>query len=723
MKKKMIAGSLLTMLCLTVGTVFGAEADDSQIVSVKVNCTVLSQGQNLDSIEVQVKDGELLNGLKDTDFSLQGKAYGWSSEKEYGFKTADTHDFTADISGITVDGDTLTLSISDFNEKYYYVDSYTVTCNSNEALTFTQDQVTEVVTPVADDFEQLTESFDEGPDLVYNLYTPDDTSEPLPLVLVFHGSGDQENTRANRVVTTWAGPDWQEKHPSYVLAPVASDQSAEALAVYVDQAVSIVNEMIENGQVDPDRVYVTGKSMGGGNTVHAAAKYSDLFAAALPLCPSASRFENDDLTVLADMPIWFLQGTNDQSVPIEGTREAYQTILEAGSYKVRLREFSYEEMAARGIADEKHHDVEIVCLEDDKYMEWLFAQRKSDVNDMIDYIKVNTSVPAKGQRVDTIELFLNGEAPAELKAEDFTFTGAAYTWAGNAQTGYRSDDTHDFQATISDVEVADGKVTLTVGEFPEKYFYVDSYSVTCAADSGLDFSMNDVRETNIAVVDDFTSYYKKNDAAFDYHLYAPKTNGEAVPLVLALHGSGDQMNLQANRVAEAWADPANQEVRKAFVLAPIFYDQSEEAAEEIYSQSVQLIRQLIDLGLVDRNRVYVTGKSMGGINTGRIYAEYNGMFAAAMPLCGGFHDEIADKIENLRNKPIWILQGDGDSASLLDGSRNFYAALQEIGNDQAKYFEYTVEEMDQAGIGYHDIEILAMEDERFMEWMFAQTLS
>ena len=30
--------------------------------------------------------------------------------------------------------------------------------------------------------------------------------------------------------------------------------------------------------------------------------------------------------------------------------------------------------------------------------------------------------------------------------------------------------------------------------------------------------------------------------------------------------------------------------------------------------------------------------------------------------------------------------------------------------------------MDAAGIGYHDIEILVMEDETYMEWLFAQSL-
>ena len=114
---------------------------------------------------------------------------------------------------------------------------------------------------------------------------------------------------------------------------------------------------------------------------------------------------------------------------------------------------------------------------------------------------------------------------------------------------------------------------------------------------------------------------------------------------------------------------------------------------------------------------------MGGRNTGRIFSSYNGMFAAAMPLCGGYSDELKDKIENIRNKPIWILQGDQDKPALLDGSRNLYQELQELGNEQAKYHEFTVAEMDEAGIGYHDIEILAMEDSQFMEWMFAQTLA
>lgn len=714
------------MLLGCCGTVFGAEStpeEGSAVESVKVNCSVQSEGHRLDSIEVKVNDPSVLNGVSVRNFSLEGESYGWSSEKDLGFRSEDTHEFAASISAAEVNEDTLTLTISDFTEKYFYVDSFTVTCSSNPALSFTKEQVTEETTAVADDFESLTASFDGQQDLVYNLFTPEDTSVAQPLILALHGSGDQENTKANRVVSAWAEPAQQSAHPAYVLAPVAQDQSPEYRDVMIEEAVSVIEDMVAAGQVDANRIYVTGKSMGGGNTVYTAVKYKDLFAAALPLCPSLSRIEGLDVTELKDMPVWFVQGTNDQAVPIEGTREAYQALLDAGSYKVKMKEYSQEEMAARGIRDEKHHDVEIISLEDATYADWLFAQTKEEPSESIDYIRVNTSVPAAGQKIDTIELYVKDAAAlGELKAEDFAFAGETYTWGPSAANGYRSNESHPFEAEITDVAVDGNKVILTVGEFPAKYFYVDNFTVTCAADEALSFTNEQVGDTTIAVVDDFNHYSAERGAAFDYNLYAPATDGEAVPLVLSLHGSGDQMNLQANRGAEAWAAPDNQAKRKAFVLAPVFKDQSLEAAQGIFAKTVELIRRMIEKGMVDPDRVYVTGKSMGGMNTTRIYSAYDGLFAAAMPLCGGFPAETKEKIENIRNKPLYILQGDQDpNTGLLTGSRELYQTMQDMGNENVLYHEFTVEEMDAAGIGYHDIEILAMEDESFMEWMFAQT--
>ncbi len=725
-KRKRWFISMLLCLGMVLGMIpQAAFAEETKVIKeITVNCSVPSEGHRLDTIEVTVDKASAINGLTASDFTIAGKAYGWSSSKADGFKTADTHDFKAVISAVKAEGEKLTLSVSDFTEKYFYVDSFQVTCKKNPSLSFTKADVTKEYTAVADEFEQITVPEKGKPDLVYNLFTPSDTSVKQPLIVALHGSGDQMNIYANRVVVAWAEPEAQAKHPAYVMAPVFGDQDPEVLVSTLDQVAAEVKKMVADGIVDPDRIYVTGKSMGGGNTVRIAATYPDLFAAALPLCPSAARFEGIDLTALKDMPVWVVQATNDKSVPIEGTRQLVDTVKAAGSYKIKFMEYSFEQMKARGILDNKHHDVEIISLEDGRYADWLFAQSKSDVNGLIDYIRVNTAVPAKGHAIDTIEVYVNNPLPlAVLDASKFTLTGESYKWGSNAENGYRTDETHAFEAKISGLTVDGNKLTLQVSDFPEKYFYVDSFAVKYEGRDDISFTMADVRDTTTAVADTFAQYSSLHTADFDYNLYAPATNGKPQPLVLALHGSGDQMNLLANKVVSAWADPKNQAERPAFVLAPVYTDQSDEAQAATNAKAVEKIQSMIALGLVDPDRVYVTGKSMGGMNTDRVYMNYTDMFAAAMPLCGGYPDDTRDLVYNIADKPIYILQGDGDpagSGKLLPGSRELYSTLKRLGSDNVFYHEFPKAQMDAAGIGYHDIEILAMEDTSYMEWMFSQ---
>ena len=52
------------------------------------------------------------------------------------------------------------------------------------------------------------------------------------------------------------------------------------------KVTDIIRRMIEEGKVDAKRVYVIGMSMGGGGTINAVSTAPDLFAAALPICPS-----------------------------------------------------------------------------------------------------------------------------------------------------------------------------------------------------------------------------------------------------------------------------------------------------------------------------------------------------------------------------------------------------------------------------------------------------
>ena len=72
--------------------------------------------------------------------------------------------------------------------------------------------------------------------------------------------------------------------------------------------------------VDPDRIYLGGHSMGGGGTYHLAAKYPDIWAGlavAAPAPPSSL----DLLERIKHIPILVMHGDKDETIPIARTRE------------------------------------------------------------------------------------------------------------------------------------------------------------------------------------------------------------------------------------------------------------------------------------------------------------------------------------------------------------------------------------------------------------------
>lgn len=348
--------------------------------AVCVNTEVTIAGQYPVSIEVKVDDATGLDALTAEDFTVAGKSAGWL--------TSDLHDFEATFSDVAVDGNVVTLTFGAFPERYPYVDNYTVTCAANEALTFTVTKDTQTFTPIADEFEQVRKA--DGGEFDYNLFTPADTSEAQPLVLVFHGFGDDENLYHNRLATAWADPDNQADRPAYVLAPMfggyAMYQKAGREAVY-ENVYAKVQEMIQSGKVDPSRIYVTGKSYGGGAVYEFLEKYPDLAAGAIAMCGQSTSPYSDvqsNLSKIKEIPLWIAHATNDPTVKISNSKDVVSKLQKAGSKVVKFTEYADADMPpvvtpvvgpdVQGI--ESYHAVESVVLEDEAYMEWLFSQAK-----------------------------------------------------------------------------------------------------------------------------------------------------------------------------------------------------------------------------------------------------------------------------------------------------------------------------------------------------------
>jgi len=189
---------------------------------------------------------------------------------------------------------------------------------------------TDVTRGVVDDFsvEQWT---GEGSDFAYRLFQPEpvrdgeDDGTLYPLVLALHGAGESGTDNAaqllaNRLVTSWAEPEAQAEHPAFVLAPQrhpdfqwGNDEGRAALFAMVEHAK-------ETLPIDPDRVYITGISMGSIGTWNMLFDDPSPFAAAVTVAYGPG--DNPGLADVVDLPIWQFHSEDDRTVPVAGVRQS-----------------------------------------------------------------------------------------------------------------------------------------------------------------------------------------------------------------------------------------------------------------------------------------------------------------------------------------------------------------------------------------------------------------
>lgn len=363
--KKVLA---FVLACMLLCTALPAFAAGSLIEDVWLECEVVAKGHKMKAFHLTVTDPAVFETISKNDFQIIGQASNWG--------TTDLHTFTADIGSIKIDGNTAILTVINFNEKYFYVDNFTVVCN-NARLTFTKEDLSKEFTPVVDEFEKFRVA--DGATLNYNLFTPADTTTAQPLVLALHGAGDYENLLQNRVATHFAEPYPQSVRPCYVLAPIFQNmetgERADASEV-LNAAVDVIQGLIDEGKVDGNRVYVTGKSMGGGNTLRAIYEHPDFFAAAIPMCPAAGFLKDADYTPLLNQKIWIVHNDGDTTVKPEGVIEVYDKLIELGAKNVKMRLFTAQEMNALGY--DEYHAVDMQVHANEIFYEWLFAQTKGE---------------------------------------------------------------------------------------------------------------------------------------------------------------------------------------------------------------------------------------------------------------------------------------------------------------------------------------------------------
>jgi predicted peptidase len=129
------------------------------------------------------------------------------------------------------------------------------------------------------------------------------------------------------------------------------------------------------------------------------------------------------------------------------------------------------------------------------------------------------------------------------------------------------------------------------------------------------------------------------------------------------------------------------------------------------AEAVQgLVRHLAAEGLIDPQRLYVTGASLGGYATYGLLKVQPQWWACAVPLCGD-PSPVGLDLAALKDQPLWVFHGAQDPRVKVKGDRALVAKLKAMGSG-VRYTEYADEG--------HRIWTRAYAEPGLWDWVFAQ---
>lgn len=165
----------------------------------------------------------------------------------------------------------------------------------------------------------------------YWLFVPADYDKKAewPLMLFLHGAGERGSDL--ELVKTWGPPKIVGENKAFPFVLI-SPQCPKGIRWETDLLLELVDHVANTCQVDKNRIYVTGLSMGGYGTWGLLAKYPKIFAAAAPICGAGDPAAAAKMT---HVPIWAFHGDADHTVPVERSKEMVDAVKKAGG-DVRL---------------------------------------------------------------------------------------------------------------------------------------------------------------------------------------------------------------------------------------------------------------------------------------------------------------------------------------------------------------------------------------------------
>ncbi len=396
MRKKInVSGvAALTLLMTTMALIPNpSSAEASSVSSVVANTYIGDAGTMVESFDIAVDDISKYDRLQASDFDITGNYNGYPLNEAGEIVQ---NDYTNDGIELSIKDQMIHMKVESFRYPGGNLALFAVKSSTYPELSFTKDNVTKVNTRTVDDFKSSSFTASNGATLPYR-FKETSSTEPQPLVVWLHGGGEfgTDNTKQlteNRGATVWteSGQDTSVlavQYPqNYGWAIYNNPVELSQMQAYFTLQYELIQQLVDEGKVDPQRIYLVGVSSGGGGALRFMMQYPDLFAGSIVIAAkdavadykgSVEPFKQA-LQSLTNVPIWLIHAENDPTTDSRTTKLSYQALTELGSTQVKETLYSDEWMKEQHLYDKMLHWSWVPALNNDEVIDWLFDQSRSN---------------------------------------------------------------------------------------------------------------------------------------------------------------------------------------------------------------------------------------------------------------------------------------------------------------------------------------------------------
>lgn len=163
-----------------------------------------------------------------------------------------------------------------------------------------------------------------------------------------------------------------------------------------------------------------------------------------------------------------------------------------------------------------------------------------------------------------------------------------------------------------------------------------------------------------------------NDRSYPYALYVPAAAkpGDTYPLMIVLHGMGGS----GSNTIPQWVE----RLAEDFIILCPSYPMGAWWAQPAEDLVLQLSQEVQAKYPVDPNRIFLSGLSNGAIGAYMIGMFYPDLFAGIIPIASGITPRYMHFLVNLKNTPIYIIQGVHDPVFPIQLTRRVHQILQDM---------------------------------------------